>query len=85
MLEGPIPETVGLLPRLQYINLANNSLSSSIPESLFKLPKLGHLILVRCSMANLSVQDVDSPVPLKYAAVWSMLLHSAANDLLLVL
>lgn len=46
MLEGPIPDSLGLLSKLRYLNLANNSLSSSIPHSIWRLQNLGHLILV---------------------------------------
>lgn len=45
-LEGPMPDSMGLLHKLQYLNLANNTLTSSIPQSIWQLQSLGHLILV---------------------------------------
>ena len=51
-LEGPIPDSMGLLSKLQYLNLANNTLTSSIPQSIWQLQSLGHIILV-CFISQL--------------------------------
>ena len=45
-LEGPMPDSLGLLSKLQYLNLAHNTLTSSVPLSIWQLQNLGHLILV---------------------------------------
>ena len=45
-LEGSIPTSLSLLPKLIYVNLANNTLVSGVPPAMFHLQRLTHLLLV---------------------------------------
>jgi Leucine-rich repeat (LRR) protein len=45
ILNGSIPDSLGKLVNLQYLNISHNQLSGSIPNSLGNLVKLQSLVL----------------------------------------
>ena len=58
-----LPENIGDLQHLLYLNLENNSELVTLPESISKLTNLTELILTGCDLILEDIEDVNTGIP----------------------
>ncbi|RCV09730.1 hypothetical protein SETIT_2G052700v2 [Setaria italica] len=60
-LSGPIPSTIGNLIQLEELKFSYTDISGKIPKSLFTLPGLQHLHLIKNQLVG-SLEDIPAPL-----------------------